>query len=247
MRTNNPTLSPAVFDRAGPAVGGAVMTVNGTMLKTGILTFLLLAAGSWSWGQFTSGTAPSWFGPALTFGWVVPLVIAFVISFVPRTAPWLSPIYAVTNGVIVGIISAYFDARFHGIVLTSVMLTCGVLFALLAAYSSGLVRATEKFKMGVMAATFGIAIFYLVSMVLGMFGIQIPGLFGNGIIGIGFSVVVVVIAALNLVLDFDFIERGAAGGAPKFMEWYGAFGLLVTLVWLYLEILRLLSKLRSRD
>jgi len=236
-----------VFDRAGPAIGGAVMTVNGTMLKTGILTFILLAAGSWSWGQFTSGTAPSWFGPALTFGWIVPLVIAFVISFVPRTAPWLSPIYALTNGVIVGIISAYFDARFHGIVLTSVMLTCGVLFALLAAYSTGLVKATEKFKMGVMAAMFGIAIFYLVSMVLGMFGIQIPGLFGNGIIGIGFSVVAVVIAALNLVLDFDFIERGAAGGAPKFMEWYGAFGLLVTLVWLYLEILRLLSKLRSRD
>jgi len=244
---NNPTLTPAAFDRAGPAIGSSVMTINGTLAKTGILLMLVLASGSWSWNQVASDSAPAWFGMAITFGWLVPLIAAFVISFVPKTAPWLSPVYAVTKGVILGIVSAMFNAQFHGIVLTSILLTCGVLFGLLALYSTGVVRATEKFRAVVFAATAGIAIFYLVSMVLGLFHIQIPGLFGNGMIGIGFSLVVVVIAALNLIIDFDFIERGAAGGAPKFMEWYGAFGLLVTLVWLYLEILRLLSKLRSRD
>lgn len=244
---NNPTLTPAAFDRAGSAIGSSVMTINGTLAKTGILLLLVLASGSWSWSQVASDTAPAWFGMAITVGWLVPFIAAIVISFVPKTAPWLSPIYAVTKGAILGIISAMFNAQFHGIVLSSILLTCGVLFGLLALYSTGVVRATEKFRAVVFAATAGIAIFYILSMVLGLFHIQIPGLFGNGLVGIGFSLFVVVIAALNLIIDFDFIERGAAGGAPKFMEWYGAFGLLVTLVWLYLEILRLLSKLRSRN
>lgn len=130
---------------------------------------------------------------------------------------------------------------------TAVLLTCGVLFSLLAAYTTRVIRVTQQFRMIVFGATAGIALFYLASMVLGLFGIQIPGLFGNGWVGIAFSLFVVGIAALNLVMDFDFIENGAASQAPKFMEWYGAFGLLVTLVWLYLEILRLLSKIRSRD
>jgi uncharacterized YccA/Bax inhibitor family protein len=244
---NNPTLTPAAFDRAGPAIGNAVMTINGTLAKSGILLLLVLASGAWSWNQIESNTAPAWFGMTVTFGWLVPFIAAIVISFVPKTAPWLSPAYAVTKGVILGIISAMYNAQFHGIVLTAILLTCGVLFGLLALYSMGIVRATERFRSVLFAATAGIAIFYLVSMVLGMFGIHIPGVFGNGVIGIVFSLVVVVTAALNLVIDFDFIEHGAAGGAPKFMEWYAAFGLLVTLVWLYLEILRLLSKLRSRD
>lgn len=244
---NNPTLTPAAFDRAGPAIGSSTMTINGTLAKTGILLMLVLASGSWSWNQVASDTAPSWFGVAITFGAFVPLIAALVISFVPKTAPWLSPVYAVTKGVILGIISAMYNAQFHGIVLTSILLTCGVLLGMLALYSTGMIRATAKFRAILFAATAGIAIFYLISFVLSLFGIHIPGLFGNGMIGIGFSLVVVVIAALNLIIDFDFIEHGAAGGAPKFMEWYGAFGLLVTLVWLYLEILRLLSKLRSRD
>jgi uncharacterized YccA/Bax inhibitor family protein len=126
-------------------------------------------------------------------------------------------------------------------------LTFGTLAALLLAYRSGLIRATENFKLGVFAATGGIALLYLVSMVMGFFGKSIPFIHSAGPIGIGFSVFVVVIAALNLVLDFDFIETGAQRGAPKYMEWYGAFGLLVTLVWLYLEILRLLAKLQGRD
>ena len=140
-----------------------------------------------------------------------------------------------------------FERQFHGIVLTAVLLTCGVLAAMLAAYMTGVIRATEKFKAGVFAATGGICLFYLITMVLGLFGVHVPGLFGNGLLGVGISLFIVIIAALNLVIDFDFIERGAAGGAPKYMEWYGAFSMMVTLVWLYLEILRLLSKLRDRD
>lgn len=248
MRISNPTLNDRVFEnsRTGVSADG-VMTLNGTVIKTAVLTLLLVTAASWSWKLAMSGNPPAWFGSALTFGWLVPLVTALVIAFVPKTAPALAPVYALGKGVIVGIISALYETQFGGIVLTAVMLTCGILFALLAAYMTGIIKASENFKLGIFAATGGIALFYLVAWVLGMFGIQIPGLFGNGWVGIAFSGFVVVIAALNLVLDFDFIENGCAVGAPKHMEWYAAFGLLVTLVWLYLEILRLLAKLRSRD
>lgn len=248
MRTSNPTLNDQVFERSrtGAAADG-VMTLNGTVIKTAILTLLLVTSASWSWKLVTSGSPPAWFGSALTFGWIVPLGLALVIAFVPKLAGALAPMYALAKGIIVGIISAAYNAQFHGIVLTAVLLTCGILFALLAAYATRLIRPSENFKLGLFAATGGIALFYLVAWGLGMFGIQIPGLFGNGWVGIAFSGVVVVIAALNLVLDFDFIENGCAVGAPKHMEWYAAFGLLVTLVWLYLEILRLLAKLRSRD
>jgi uncharacterized YccA/Bax inhibitor family protein len=249
MRTSNPTLSDSVFERSRTGVAAdGVMTLNGTVIKTGILTLLLVTAASWSWKLVTGEvSAPSWMGVALKFGWIAPMLLALVISFVPKTAPALAPLYAITKGLIVGIISALFEGRFEGIVLTAVMLTCGILFALLAAYMTGTIKPSENFKLGLVAATGGIFLFYLASWVLSLFGIEIPGLFGNGWVGIAFSGFVVVIAALNLVLDFDFIENGVAAGAPKHMEWYAAFGLLVTLVWLYIEILRLLSKLRSRD
>jgi len=172
--------------------------------------------------------------------------MALVTIFKPVWAPVTAPIYALLEGLALGAISAYFQARFPGIVIQAVALTFGVLFALLLAYRSGLIPVTENFRLGIVAATGGIAIFYLVAIGLGFFGIRIPMLHEGSWLGIGFSVFVVIIAALNLVLDFDFIEKGAEQGAPKVMEWYAAFGLIVTLVWLYLEILRLLSKLRSR-
>lgn len=248
MRTSNPVLNDHVFEKSHTGITtGAVMTLNGTVIKTAVLTLLLVTAASWSWKLVGGESVPSWFGPALKFGWLLPFGLALIIGFVPKTAPALAPVYALAKGVIVGIVSALIEAQFHGIVLTAVMLTCGILFALLAAYATGLIKPTENFKLGIFAATGGICLFYIATWVLGMFGIQIPGLFGNGWIGIAFSGFVVVIAALNLVLDFDFIENGCAAGAPKHMEWYAAFGLLVTLVWLYLEILRLLYKLRSRD
>lgn len=245
MRTSNPTLNDRVFERSrtGAAADG-VMTLNGTVLKTAILTLLLVASASWSWKLYDSPEQPSWMGSALTLGWILPLGLAVLIGFVPKLAGALAPVYALSKGVIVGIISAAYNAQFQGIVLSAVLLTCGILFALLAAYATGMIKPSENFKLGIFAATGGVALFYIVTMVLGMFGIHVPGVFDNGWVGIAFSGFVVVLAALNLVLDFDFIENGCASGAPKHMEWYAAFGLLVTLVWLYLEILRLLAKLR---
>jgi len=166
--------------------------------------------------------------------------------FKQEWAPVTAPLYALVKGLALGAISAMYNHMFEGIVLQAVMLTFGTLFAMLFAYRSGLVKATENFKMGVVAATGGIMLVYLATIVLGLFGINIPMIHESGLIGIGFSLFVVVIAALNLVLDFDLIETGVERGAPRYMEWYGAFALMVTLVWLYVEFLRLLSKLQSR-
>jgi uncharacterized YccA/Bax inhibitor family protein len=181
-------------------------------------------------------------------GGIGGLICALVTVFKPRWSPYTAPLYAGLEGLLLGGVSAMFEASYPGIALQAVGATCGTLAALLAAYASGLIRPSEHFKLGIMAATGGICLVYLASWVLSLLGIHAMGsLFGNGLLGIGFSVVVVIVAALNLVLDFDFIENGVRQAAPKYMEWYGAFGLLVTLVWLYLEILRLLSKLRSRN
>ena len=169
-----------------------------------------------------------------------------VAIFKPTTAPIVAPGYALLEGLFLGGISSIMEARFPGIVIQAVGLTFGTLFALLFAYKSGLIKATENFKLGVAAATGGIFMMYMLSFILGFFGMNVPFIHGNGIIGIGISGFIVVIAALNLVLDFDFIEHGVEQGAPKFMEWRAALGLMITLVWLYIEILHLLSKLRSR-
>ena len=171
-------------------------------------------------------------------------ILALVTIFKKQWSPITAPLYALVEGFFLGAISAVYNAQFQGIVLQAIMLTFGIMFALLFAYRSGLIKATENFKLGVTAATGGIALIYIATLVLRLFGIQVPFIHDSGLIGIGFSLVVVVIASLNLVLDFDFIESGVEAGAPKYMEWYGAFGLMVTLVWLYLELLRLLSKLR---
>ena len=165
-------------------------------------------------------------------------ILAMVTIFKKTWAPVTAPLYALVEGFFLGSISAMYELRFDGIVFQAVMLTFGTLFALLMAYRSGLIKATENFKLGVIAATGGIALVYLATIVLGFFGINIPLIHESGIVGIGFSLFVIVIAALNLVLDFDFIENGVEQGAPKYMEWYGAFGLMVTLVWLYIEFLR---------
>ncbi len=249
MRTSNPALSDNTFRNAASELAGSErMTLSGAVIKTGILTMILMTTATWAWqAAGEGGAAPAWFAPALTFGWIIPFVLALVIGFVPKTAPLLSPVYAAGKGVIIGVLSYRYESMSHGIVLTSALLTCGVLLALLAAYSTGAIRPSQNFRLGVIAATGGVLIFYLVAWVLGtFFHIQIPGVFGNGWVGIAFSGFVVVLAALNLVLDFDFIENGVSYGAPKYMEWYAAFGLLVTLVWLYIEILRLLAKLNSR-
>ena len=173
-------------------------------------------------------------------------VLALITTFKKEWSPVTAPMYALVEGFFLGAISAVFEARFPGIVFQAVLLTFGTLFALLAAYRSGLIKVTENFKLGVVAATGGIALLYLASFVLSFFNINVPVIHEASWLGIAFSLFVVVVAALNLVLDFDFIETGAAARAPKYMEWYGAFGLMVTLVWLYVEFLRLLSKIQQR-
>lgn len=176
---------------------------------------------------------------------IAGLVVAMVTIFKKTWAPLTAPLYAVIEGVVIGGISAIAEAQFQGIVFQAASLTFGTLLALLVAYRTGVIKVTERFRLGVVAATGGIFVVYLISLGLGFFGVNVPYIHTGGTIGILFSLFVVVIAALNLVLDFDFIERGAEEGAPKYMEWYGAFGLIVTLIWLYIEFLRLLTKLRQ--
>jgi uncharacterized YccA/Bax inhibitor family protein len=218
------------------------MTLQGTVNKTLILSVLLVISAGASWNLVQSNPA---LATMLMIGSAIAgLLLVLASSFKPTWAPIVAPVYALVEGVFVGVISARYAALFNGIVLQAALLTLGILFALLFAYQSRLIKATENFKLGIVAATGGIFIVYLVSMALSFFGIQIPLIHESGMVGIGFSLVVVVIAALNLVLDFDFIESGVANGAPKYLEWQAALGLLVTVVWLYIEMLRLLSKLR---
>jgi len=243
MRTSNPALNAKTFERFGPLAAGEGMTIDGTVHRAAFLLLLLVATATWTWVQTFAGTPTTGY---LWGGLLGGFVVALITIFKPTLAPVTAPIYALLEGLALGAISAFFEARYPGIVIQAVALTFGVLVALLIAYRSGAIPVTQNFRMGVVAATGGIAVFYLVAIGMSFFGVRIAFLHEGSLLGIGFSVFVVVIAALNLVLDFDFIEKGAEQGAPKFMEWYAAFGLMVTLIWLYLEILRLLSKLRSR-
>lgn len=250
IRSGNPALKESTFLDLGSGTvvsrDGAAMTLNGTVNKTGILLLLCVITAAFAWMQVSSPAGVANTGIYVWGGAIGGLVLALVTTFKKTWAPVTAPLYALVEGFFLGAISAMFELRFPGIVFQAVLLTFGTLFALLFAYRSGLIKATENFKLGVVAATGGIFLVYLATIVLGFFGINIPMIHDNGIVGIGFSLFVVVIAALNLVLDFDFIENGVEQGAPKYMEWYGAFGLMVTLVWLYIEFLRLLSKLQSR-
>src|SRR6202142_2664134 len=246
MRTSNPTLNDQIFRNEGAAFGEA-MTVQGTVNKTGILLLCAVATAAWTWNIFLHSRSPQAVAPLALVGVIGGLIFAFATIFKKTWAPVTAPIYALLEGLVLGSVSAILELRFPGIAIQAVSLTFGTMVALLLASRSGLIRVTDKFRLGIFAATRGIALFYVLQMILGFFGVHFTAVNGSGAIGIGFSVFVVIIAALNLVLDFDFIESGARAGAPKYMEWYGAFGLLVTLIWLYFEILRLLSKLRSRD
>lgn len=246
MRTANPALNNKTFAGPRASATGETMTINGTVHKTAFLLMLAMMPAMWVWSRFFETRDPASVMPFILIGAIGGLVFAIITIFKRQWAPFTAPAYALLEGFFLGGISATFEARFPGIVIQAVALTFGTLFFLLFAYRSGLIRATENFKLGVMAATGGIFFVYLITFVLGMFGVRVGFIHESGLVGILFSLFVVVVAALNLVLDFDFIEKGAEHGAPKFMEWYAAFGLMVTLVWLYLEILRLLSKLQSR-
>jgi uncharacterized YccA/Bax inhibitor family protein len=244
MATANPAMNEAVYLRAGTArMTSDIMTVPGTALKTAVLLVILLITGTYTWSQAAAGT-PLPYG-LLVGGVIGGLIAALVTFFAPRLSPVTAPIYAALEGLVLGAISVLFETRYPGIASQAISLTIGVLAVMLFVYATGIIRATERFRIGVVAATGAICLVYLVDMVARMFGAQLPFIHETGPIGIGISVVVVVVAALNLILDFDFIEQGARHQAPKYMEWYGGFSLLVTLVWMYLEILRLLAKLRE--
>ncbi|WP_338014963.1 Bax inhibitor-1/YccA family protein [Pseudoxanthomonas mexicana] len=257
IRSGNPALKESTFLDLGSGTvvsrDAGAMTLNGTVNKTGILLLLsvLTAAFAWTQSVVTGPDGTAMVAPGVTIyalgGAIGGFILAMVTVFKKTWSPVTAPLYALVEGFFLGAISAVFELKYPGIVFQAVVMTFGTLGALLAAYRSGLIRATENFKLGVVAATGGIALVYLVSMGLRLFGKDIPLIHESGLVGIGFSLFVVVIAALNLVLDFDFIESGVEAGAPKYMEWYGAFGLMVTLVWLYIEFRRLLAKLQSRD
>jgi len=253
MRSGNPALNKNTFLDVGSGQvvsrdASQVMTLGGTVNKTGLLLLMCVATAIYTWNLYTGPESMGVLMPYLLVGGIGGFIVAIVTVFKKTWAPITAPLYALLEGLFLGGISVYFESMFPGIVMQAVMLTLGVLAALLMAYKSGLIKATENFKLGVVAATGGIALLYLINIGMRMFGFEGMGfIHDSGAMGIAFSLFVVVIAALNLVLDFDFIESGVEAGAPKYMEWYGAFGLVVTLIWLYLEILRLLAKLQSRD
>lgn len=245
-KSSNPVLSEKIFNASRNGSYSEKMTINGTINKVGLLLFFLVAAASYTWGLFNDSLDSSSVMPWLIGGAIVGLILAVVTAFKPVWSPYTAPFYALAEGLMLGGLSAMMNSSYPGIVVQAVGLTFATLFAMLFAYKTGLIKATEKFKTGVIAATGGIFIFYMLNWILGMFGVGLNIANDSSLLSIGISLFVVVIAALNLVLDFDFIEKGAQSGAPKHMEWYGAFGLMVTLVWLYVELLRLLSKLARR-
>ncbi|MBK7375433.1 MAG: Bax inhibitor-1/YccA family protein [Chitinophagaceae bacterium] len=250
FKSGNPALSEKRFKDtvlADVVTHENAMTVKGTLQKFGFLFLMVLGTSFYSWKEFAEGGNVQ---PLIYIGAFGGLVVAIVLMFKKEWSPYLAPAYALLEGLFLGAISAYYQYAFAeqapGIVINAIGLTFGTAIAMYLLYSFRIIKATAKFKAIIITATAGIAIFYLIAIVLGLFGIQIPFLHEGSAMGIGFSVFVVALAALNLILDFDMIERGVELGAPKYMEWYGAFGLLVTIVWLYLEILRLLSKISKK-
>jgi uncharacterized YccA/Bax inhibitor family protein len=250
FNSSNPTLSEKIFTKSLDQTNTEVMTVRGTMQKFGFLMILVMAGAAYTWKLYYSFKVPT----MMTFfyvGMIGGMICAFATIFVPRLAKYLSPAYAILEGFLLGglsaIINESFKAKYPNIIMEAVLLTFGVAFAVFLLYNFRIIQATNKFRAVILSSMIGIGIFYLIDIVLGFFGVNIPFMnFGdNSVIGIVVNLFVVVIAALSLVLNFDQIETGEKMGAPKYMEWYGAFGLLVTLVWLYLEILRLLSRFSS--
>jgi uncharacterized YccA/Bax inhibitor family protein len=250
VTTSNPAFSRDVFpgyEQVYGAPRSMVMTVQGTVAKTFLLLAILSATALWSWQATAAGQVA--LGALIASG-IGGFILAMVTIFKPTVSPWSSPIYAAVEGVFLGALSQIVEtglhAKYPGIAMQAVTLTCAVLFIMLFVYGSGLIRVTPALAAGIVAATGAVCLFYFITILLGFFGVTMPLVFSSSPLGIGFSLFVVGLAAFNLLLDFDFIEKAARSEAPKYMEWYGAFGLMVTLIWLYLEILRLLQKLANR-
>ena len=246
FRSSNPALKEDIFRAEAQLVFDTpTMTVQGTVNKSLVLLGLVVLCAGYVWYLSGSRDLQS-LTPLMMGGAIVGFVSALAVLFKKQWAPVLAPVYAVAQGFFIGGVSVTLESFFPGIVIQAVGLTFGTLFCLLGAYKSGWIQVTDKFRMGLLSAMGGIAVLYLCSFVLRLFGMPLSFMSGSGVFSIGLSLIVVVVAALNLVLDFDAIESGAKQGAPQYMEWFGAFGLMVTLIWLYMEILILLSKLSGR-
>jgi uncharacterized YccA/Bax inhibitor family protein len=247
-KSSKPVLSQKIYYGARTESYTESMTVSGTVNKIALLLFFLVAAAAYTWGMYFDNMGDGSVAmPWMIGGGIAGFILALVTTFKPKWSPVTAPFYALCEGLFLGALSAMMSATYDGIVMQAVGLTFGTFFAMLFAYKSGLIKVTQKFKAGVVAATGGIFLFYMISWIMSMFGLNTGFAHGTSLLSIGISIVIVGIAALNLVLDFDFIERSAESGAPKYMEWYAAFGLMVTLIWLYIELLKLLAKLSSRD
>ena len=248
MESSNPTLNEKTFGAARVGVGQPAMTVQGTVNKTFILLAILVVTATWTWGKTSDPGSAGFLGITFMVSMIGGLILAIATSFKPKWSPVSAPLYAACEGLLLGILSAYFERSYPGIVVQAVGLTFAVTFAMLMGYKAGWLQATPGLRKGLMIAMGGLMLFYVVVWIASMFGIHPPGFInGGGPLGIAFSLFVVGIAAMSLILDFDIIESGSREGLEKYMEWYGAFALMVTLIWLYIEILRLLSKISRRN
>jgi uncharacterized YccA/Bax inhibitor family protein len=243
MRTSNPAFRENTFKGAEAVAPAEAMTVGGAAAKTGILTALLAGAAGYVWWSLANGASAP-LGGLIMIGMIGGLVVAIMTIFAPRISPWTGPLYAVLEGVALGAISWIMEARYPGLPMLAVGLTLATLVGMLALYTTRIIRVNERVRAVLTTAVMGVMLFYVIALVLRLFGIPMPLIHDAGPFGIAFSVIVTGIAAFSLLLDFDAIERGAAMRAPAYFEWYTAFGLIIGLVWLYLELLRLLSKLR---
>ena len=244
----NPALNENTFRNASTGIIDATdrMSMSGTVNKTGLLLLLTLATSVYTWRLFLADHDYGAISGLMMLGLFGGFILGLITIFAPKASPFTAPFYALAEGLALGGISAFFETRYPGIAIQAVSLTFGILLVMLMLYSSRIIKVTDKFRMGMFAAVGGIMLFYMASMLLGFFGIHFFNFNSSSPLSIGFSIFVVIIASLNLTLKFDIIERGANAGAPKYMEWYGAFGVMVTLIWLYLEILSLLAKLNRR-
>lgn len=252
FKSGNPTLTEKMFNKSLQAEADmqGTMSVRGTINKFGFMMLMVIAGAAYTWNLFEQLNEGLMY-TLMIVGAIGGLITALIISFKPIWARFLAPAYGILEGFFIGGISAVMNAAFAdkypGLIMQAVGLTFGVAIAMFLLYNFRIINATQKFKSVVIGATLGIGIFYLITMVLRLFGVNVSFMYDSSWLSIGISLFVVSIAALNLIMDFDMIEQGSEMGAPKHMEWYGAFGLMVTIVWLYIEILRLLSKLGSRD
>ncbi len=239
-------MSGKIYEKVGSALSDNTMTINGTLNKIGLMLVLILVSASYTW-KMVLADDPTRVGTLAIVGAIGGFIVAMITVFRPKSSPYTAPVYAILEGMFLGAISAVINVQYPGVAFQAVLLTFGTLFTMLFLYRSGTIRATPKFRRGVMMATGAVFFAYLISWILSLLGMPMGFMHSSGPLGIVISLVIIVIAALNLIMDFDFIEKGAQMGAPKYMEWFGAFGLMVTLIWLYIEFLRLLSRFAGRD